>query len=455
MPGLKPTLRMENLEAREVPAVFTVNGLADSITPDGELTLREAISLNTGAITFSSLSSFEKAQVSGTIGTNDTIQFSTSGTILLGSDLPMMSKKLTIEGPGASSLTVDGNSQHVPFTVSASGDVTISKLTENAGFSATVGGGLLNNGKLTVSQVEFRNNNCGTYGGAVENNGTLTVDQCFFDGNSAQGVGGGLDNNATATVTNSTFQNNSAGNNGGAVWSDGTLVLTNDTFVQNVVNGYGGAIRLTGGTTTITSSTLSFNSANNDAVGGETGAGISNDGGTLTLNNSVLTNNLRRLPGNTSEASEINGIASGQFNFIGVDTGLVGITGGVKNNRVGTNANYLTASLANPAMNGGFAPTMLPNPGSPLIGTGAPVALAATVDQLGHARTDGATTVGAVEVAVPVSVSPPPVAPSPPPGGGGGQPSPTHVDLYAVGADAGGGPRVRVFNADGSERFSF
>src|SRR5262249_41954585 len=39
--------------------------------------------------------------------------------------------------------------------------------------------------------------------------------------------------------------------------------------------------------------------------------------------------------------------------------------------------------------------------------------------------------------------------PPPPP------PPSTHTDLLAVGADAGGGPQVKVYNADGSVRFSF
>lgn len=55
----------------------------------------------------------------------------------------------------------------------------------------------------------------------------------------------------------------------------------------------------------------------------------------------------------------------------------------------------------------------------------------------------------------PPPVSPPPPASPPPPPVGGGRPRRPRVDLHAVSAGPGGGPHVRVFNADGSERFSF
>ena len=442
-------LRVESLEAREVPAVFSVNGLADAITPDGELTLREAISLNAGSLTFNQLSVYEKGRVAGTIGVNDQVEFGTVGTIVLSGNLPTVNKKLTIAGPGAGSLVIDGNALYRPFTVGAAGDLSVTGLGVTRGHSATEGGAVLNGGKATFTQVRFEANSSDKHGGVVENNGTLTVDRCQFQGNAAAKVGGAIDNNATATITNSTIADNTAGNNGGAIWSDGTLTLTNVTMVNNHAANFGGGMRVTGGTATITSCTIVGNDADSDGTTFETGGGISNDGAVLTVNNTVVAQNTRN---KMTVKDDVSGTASGQFNVIGVNTALTGITNGANNNRVGTNAAPFDPMLLPLATNGGFTTTQLPAVGSPLIGTGAPLALAGTHDQRGVVRTDGATTVGAVEVALPPVVPPvPPSPPSPPVV----PPAPPHVDLYAVGAGAGGSPHVRVFNADGSERFSF
>jgi hypothetical protein len=48
-----------------------------------------------------------------------TIQFSVTGTITLGSALPALSAKVTITGPGASSLTVSGDKKFRVFDVDA------------------------------------------------------------------------------------------------------------------------------------------------------------------------------------------------------------------------------------------------------------------------------------------------------------------------------------------------
>jgi predicted outer membrane repeat protein len=416
-------LQLEALESREVPAVYTVNGLADTIAANSQLTLREAISLNVGALTFNQLSAAEKAQVVGTVGSNDSIRFASLGTISLGSDLPTLNKKLIIEGPDSGQLTIDGLDLYRPISTAAASDVTLTGLRLSHGHTIDSGGAALNNGKLTASRVEFDNNKSDKHGAAIENNGTLVIDQSYFHDNTASKVGGAVDNNASATITNSTFSNNAAINNGGAIWSNGTLALNNVTLVNNHAANFGGAIRATSGTTTISSSTIVGNDADSDGSGGELGGGISNGGTTLVLNNTVVALNTRN---QKAVGNDLEGAANGTFNFIGVSTNLTGITNGTANNRVGTAGVPLNPMLQSLASNGGFTPTRLPAPGSPLIGSGASLAVAGLYDQRGVARTGGATTVGAVEIGKP--------------------------QAYAVGADAGVAPVVQLFNPDGSKK---
>src|SRR5438094_6493763 len=84
-PGRRFVLWLEALENRLAPAVLTVNTLADQTTADNSLSLREAVgAVNSGST--GSLSTAERAQVSGTLGSNDTIQFDPSlsgGTLTL------------------------------------------------------------------------------------------------------------------------------------------------------------------------------------------------------------------------------------------------------------------------------------------------------------------------------------------------------------------------------------
>src|SRR5215470_10792583 len=85
--GRRCVLRLEALEDRLAPAVLTVNTLADETTADNSLSLREAVRVvNSGST--SGLSSAELAQVSGTLGSNDTIQF----------NLPSGPQTLTLTG---------------------------------------------------------------------------------------------------------------------------------------------------------------------------------------------------------------------------------------------------------------------------------------------------------------------------------------------------------------------
>lgn len=92
----------------------------------------------------------------------DTITFnsSVSGNIQLNSDLPTISDDVTITGPGADVLAVDGQDSHRPFTIVSGATVVISGLT-------------ITNGKAPT-------------GGGVRNAGTLTLEECAVSGNTTK-----------------------------------------------------------------------------------------------------------------------------------------------------------------------------------------------------------------------------------------------------------------------------
>ncbi|HYH64133.1 MAG TPA: hypothetical protein VD866_05500, partial [Urbifossiella sp.] len=90
-----PTLsrpRLESLETRDTPTAFTVNTLADGGAGSG----------TTGDLRYC------LSQANASIGP-DTIDFSVTGLIPLGSALPAVTDDVTLTGPGAASLTVSGN----------------------------------------------------------------------------------------------------------------------------------------------------------------------------------------------------------------------------------------------------------------------------------------------------------------------------------------------------------
>src|SRR6516165_4235790 len=97
-------LQLELLEDRQLLSTITVNTAADETSADSTLSLREAIEVSNGTLAVSSLSTQEQAQVSGTVGSTNTIDFniptsdpgynSATGvwTIAVNSDLPTITK---------------------------------------------------------------------------------------------------------------------------------------------------------------------------------------------------------------------------------------------------------------------------------------------------------------------------------------------------------------------------
>src|ERR1022692_2426581 len=141
-------------------------------------------------------------------GNVDTINFSVSGTVPLGSTLPSITGTLTIDGT-SQSITISGSSYRV----------------------------LINSGMLTFKALTIAASNCSLCTGAGIYNfgGTLAVINSTFLSNSAADGGAIAAELGTLTVINSTFTNNSAGTNGygGAIFSPAQTTVTNSTFYGN------------------------------------------------------------------------------------------------------------------------------------------------------------------------------------------------------------------------------
>jgi hypothetical protein len=216
----------------------------------------------------------------------DTIQFSNhldGSTITLTAGQLPVDASVTIKGPGANELTISGNSASRIFNVASGVTSTISGLTLTRG-SATDGAGILNYGNLTLSNDVVGDNIAqGISGGGL-----------FGDGG---GRGGGVENQSGATldVSNCTFSGDEA--NAAMDVNTGTA-------------GYGGGIDNEGGTLSVVQSVLSGNLA----VGGPggkifgtyygytfaypggpgSGGAVHSTNGALTISGCTINNNTAR-----------------------------------------------------------------------------------------------------------------------------------------------------------------
>ena len=207
-----------------------------------------------------------------------------------------------------------------------------STLTSNEANGANLGGGgaiYIYLSDATISGTTFTGNfTYGEGGGAIACVGNLYLSESTLTLNEARihagfdpeghdtspGLGGALYfvNGSNVTVTNTTITNNSAGVAGGAVYNDpgSTLTITscqlNNNQVTSGVYGandrfYGGAIH-TGGTLNLNLSTLN----SNEIVSGDSlGGGICTFyNGSTTITSSTISNNSAALGGGISNQSE-------------------------------------------------------------------------------------------------------------------------------------------------------
>jgi len=240
-------------------ATFTVSNLNDS----GAGSLRQAI-----------------LDANGMAGP-DVVDFQAglSGTITLTGGELAVKDSVSIQGPGAASLTVSGNNSSRVFYLYDSAnliDVGISGLTITGG-SATNGGGILDTDEnLVLDQVAIQGNTASGNGGGVwfsGLNGSLTVTRSTISGNVAtDGAGVFLQQSGAPNLIQDTIlAGNQASDDGGALAFDdpqSPISIERSTIAGNDAGDRGGGIDLqdpNGGTLTLRETTISGNDA---AAGG-------------------------------------------------------------------------------------------------------------------------------------------------------------------------------------------
>ena len=261
-------------------------------------------------------------QVLGDANDGDVIGFAVTGTIGLTNGELLVAKNITISGPGAENLAVNGNAKSTVFHIAPGETVTISGLTITNGNASESEGGIYNDHAVLIL------NDCiisGNVGGSIHNDGenighaTLQINNSLVTNNT-----GGIYNDAvqagaaTLVINYSTLSNNNngdainnhawsctfcgngttsvqvinssiTGNPGGAIYSDTgrqncggecpvTVSITNST-----INGNGGGVY---------NSTLSDAVVSNSTISGN-GSGIYNVNGALgaSVFNTTMSNN--------------------------------------------------------------------------------------------------------------------------------------------------------------------
>jgi len=335
----------------------------------------------------------------------DTIVFSNglTGTIPLSSGEIVLSNSISVLGPGADKLAVNGTG--------------VSRVFEVLSGSSLLAGLCITNGKPAS----------GDGGGIMIDSGAgLVLSNCAVIRNSTAGNGGGLMNQGMLTMWNSLITSNMStlGGHGGGLYNQyGTSVLWNCTISGNTVNigkdpfvGGGGGIDNLYGTCIFANCTIYSNTVQNaSSAGSEYGGGIYNEPPEAAIrvmltnctvaNNHLITNILfhtqssgggiwanltyvagsiiaNNIAGNGPDVGDY--FFSGGYNLIGKGDDSIGFSNGVMHDLVGSIASPINPLLGPLQNNGGPTPTMALPTNSPAVDQGNSFGL--TTDQRGASR---------------------------------------------------------------------
>jgi hypothetical protein len=282
--GNRATRRAAGRRGRKVAALGSGAILASSMAA-GALA---AFPSSAGAATTIAVSNTDDAgagslrQALADANAGDTIDLTgVSGTITLATGQLEIDVAVTIQGPGASALTISGNGASRVFNMDedlTGGTVTISGLTVTGG-NDDQGGGV--------------------YFDCDDGSGSFVLSNAVVTGNTSERLGGGLyfdecNAGGTMSVLDSVVSNNTSTDSGaGGIWFDegDSLSIQNSTISGNhALDGGGGgvtAFAYQSGGVTVTNSTISGNTA----TGGGGGMYLWSEEGALVVANSTITGN--------------------------------------------------------------------------------------------------------------------------------------------------------------------
>ena len=414
---------------------FVVNSLGDGddgmcTTDPGGCTLREAI---------------DDANANGSVEA-DQISFSVTGAIGLSTQLPEITTRTTIAGPGVAALTVyrqSGTLRIFTLNGATAGDtIRIENLTIDNGDAGVLNGGgvYVDVGGINVLDgVIVKRNQAADGGGVFVSFGaSLDVLRSTITGNTAndlaQGQGGGINNNGELFVDSSAITDNTASFGlGGGIRSGETgtnaATIVNSTIAGNKAASSGGGVQVTNGGLLLRSDTIVGNTSDLDNSGNEPGGGVNILPTGADVANTILAGNVRGTVAPVPSDCRL-GAAMGTA----VDSAGYNLRSSADEapgpgecdpgfNQPGDAIIPAMVTTLGPlADNGGPTPTIALLPGSPAIDAGNPATPSSAVgsypacpatDQRGLPRggAAGRCDIGAFEVQPPPPVSP--TSPSP------------------------------------------
>ncbi|MBI3421628.1 MAG: hypothetical protein HY011_01695 [Acidobacteria bacterium] len=338
----------------------------------------------------------------------DTIDFtglSLPATITLTSGQIEITKSLTIAGPGARQLTINGGNASRIFLIN-DGNNAVGSNVSISGLSLVQGNG--------VGGTQPGGGSPQMQGGALFCLENLTLTNCTVSGNTSVESGGGavFNNQATSTIQGCTFSGNtcsSSGADGGGLLIDTAHVtVVNSTFSGNTAGNWRGAARLQQGAFALfLNCTVVSNTANGGTGGGGGGAFLASGAGAqLLLRNTIVAGNTAVIAPSANDLTVFSPAVLTANNSVIGDAGSAGgLTNGVNGNIVGVNGSGVRAlntiintTLAN---NGGPTNTHFLAAGSVAINAGNdPTVAGIPYDQRGAGFVrlfNGTVDIGAIE----------------------------------------------------------
>jgi hypothetical protein len=255
------------------------------------------------------------------------VQLPRTITTPLDGDFDLRDNPVTIRGHGRTKTTISGNGIDRALYVSSS-DAKLRALTVTGGAAADGGGINSYFSDLTLDRVRVTGNDAANVGaGLYHHHGTMTVKRSTVDDNEAGGGGGalymlpGLTETKTRIIA-STLNGNYA-SLGAGVYADGfhpnpasfnnkpIVELVNSTVSGNFARVSGGGIAsIQGSTVTADNSTITYNIADTDHMGGGSGGGVfQSSGATATLSDSIVAANSHGATGDGANCAGAVGFA--------------------------------------------------------------------------------------------------------------------------------------------------